>query len=73
VAVVATPPTVLLATSGDSALDAGATLKAALAAAGGRGGGSSRLAQGTAPDPESLERVVTALTAPPAGAAHSQG
>jgi alanyl-tRNA synthetase len=73
VAVVATPPTVLIATSGDSGLDAGATLKAALAAAGGRGGGASRLAQGTAPDPESLERVVTALTAPPAGAAHSQG
>lgn len=73
VAVVAAPPSVLLATSGDSGLDAGATFKAALAAVGGRGGGSSRLAQGTAPDPESLERVVTALTAPPAGAAHTQG
>lgn len=52
-----TPPTVLLATSADSGVDAGATLKAALAAAGGRGGGSARLAQGTVPSTEALAAI----------------
>ena len=72
VARIAMPPTVLIATSADSGLDAGAALKTALAATGGRGGGSPRLAQGTAPE-ESLEGVVTALTALPSGPAHCQG
>lgn len=40
---------VLLATSGDSGTDAGATLRAALASHEGRGGGSPRVAQGTVP------------------------
>jgi alanyl-tRNA synthetase len=71
VALVATPPTVLVAASADSGVDAGASLKAALAPVGGRGGGSARLAQGTAPDTAALETVVIALTAPPTGAAHS--
>ena len=66
------PPTVLIATSADSGVDAGAVLKTALAATGGRGGGSPRLAQGTAPE-ESLEGVVTALTALPSGTVHCQG
>jgi alanyl-tRNA synthetase len=72
VARVAVPPAVLIAASADSGLDAGAALKTALAAAGGRGGGSPRLAQGTAPE-ESLEGVVTALTALPSGTLHCQG
>ena len=52
-----TPPTILLATSADSGVDAGAVLKAALGAAGGRGGGSPRLAQGTVPDAAALAAV----------------
>jgi alanyl-tRNA synthetase len=63
VAAVASPPGVLMAASADSGLDAGARLKAELGAAGGRGGGSPRLAQGTVPDADALARVVTALTA----------
>ena len=64
IATASAPPAVLIAASADSPVDAGATLKAALAAAGGRGGGSARLAQGSVPDAGSLDRVVTALTAP---------
>jgi alanyl-tRNA synthetase len=55
------PPSVLLASSEDSGVDAGKTLKAALAAAGGRGGGSARMAQGSAPTREALARVLEAL------------
>src|SRR5262249_30652889 len=43
------PAALLLATSQDSGLDAGKLLKAALAEVGGRGGGTARLAQGSAP------------------------
>jgi len=38
-------------------------LKAALAEAGGRGGGSPRIAQGSVPDVASLERVLQKLPA----------
>ena len=57
----ATPPRVLLATSDDSGLDAGALLKPALAAAGGKGGGSNRIAQGTVPGASALDAVLAAL------------
>jgi alanyl-tRNA synthetase len=73
VAAVSAPPTVLVAASADSGVDAAASLKTALATAGGRGGGSPRLAQGTVADPAGLERVVTALTASGPGAVHSGG
>ncbi|MGH7519234.1 MAG: alanyl-tRNA editing protein [Gemmatimonadales bacterium] len=63
VAVVPAPPAVLMAASADAGVDAAATLKAALAPAGGRGGGSPRLAQGTVTDAAGLDQVVTALTA----------
>jgi alanyl-tRNA synthetase len=43
------PPTLLLATSADTGLDAGTLLKPVLAALGGRGGGSARIAQGSLP------------------------
>jgi alanyl-tRNA synthetase len=52
---------VLLGTSEDSGVDAGRLLKEQLAAVGGRGGGSPRLAQGSVPDKASLERLVAAL------------
>jgi alanyl-tRNA synthetase len=55
-------PAVLVATSADSALDAGALLRAALATHGGRGGGSTRIAQGKAESVEALGRVVEQLT-----------
>lgn len=55
------PAQVLLATSEDSGLHAGNLLKAALAAAQGKGGGSPRLAQGSVGDRAALERVLTEL------------
>jgi alanyl-tRNA synthetase len=56
--VVDDPPSLILATAEDTGLDAGPTLKRVLADAGGRGGGSSRVAQGSVPDVQTLERVV---------------
>jgi len=58
---VANPPAILVAASDDSGVDAGKLLKGALAAAGGRGGGSPRLAQGTVPDAAALDGVLAAL------------
>lgn len=59
----ASPPAILVGASADSGCDAGSTLKRALAAGGGRGGGSPRMAQGTAPSPAALAAVVAALGA----------
>ena len=62
------PPSVLLASSEDSGVDAGRVLKDRLVKAGGRGGGSARLAQGSVPDVQTLDAVVAALVSPaPAG------
>ena len=58
-----TPPSVLVATSADSGVDAGKVLKPLLERAGGRGGGSPRMAQGSAPSPEAVEQVVATLLA----------
>lgn len=57
----AAPPSVLVAASEDSGVDAGKLLKAALAGLNGRGGGSPRLAQGSVPDAGALERAVELL------------
>jgi alanyl-tRNA synthetase len=57
----ATPPSVLVAASEDSGVDAGKLLKATLAGVNGRGGGSPRLAQGSVPDAVALERAVELL------------
>jgi alanyl-tRNA synthetase len=51
------PAAVVVAASPASACDAGALLRVALAAVGGRGGGSPRLAQGSAPDGQSAQRA----------------
>jgi alanyl-tRNA synthetase len=59
----ADPPSVLLATSADSGVDAGQLVKAALTAAGGRGGGNARMAQGSAPSAEALAAVLDKLSA----------
>jgi alanyl-tRNA synthetase len=61
VATLASPPSVLLATSADSGVDAGQKLKAALTEAGGRGGGTARMAQGSVPDAAVLDRLVETL------------
>ena len=63
IAAVASPATVLVAASEDSGMDAGAVLKAALTAAGGRGGGAPRLAQGSVPNASALDTVLTAVQA----------
>jgi alanyl-tRNA synthetase len=57
------PPSVLLAVSEDAGIDAGNLVKAALAEAGGRGGGTPRIAQGSVRDARSLDRVVAGLAA----------
>jgi alanyl-tRNA synthetase len=57
----ADPPSVLLATSADSGVDAGQLVKAAVTAAGGRGGGNARMAQGSVPNAAALEGVVAQL------------
>jgi alanyl-tRNA synthetase len=54
-AVCADPPSLLLAASADSGVDAGARVKAAVTAVGGRGGGNPTLAQGSAPSLEALD------------------
>jgi alanyl-tRNA synthetase len=56
------PPSVMLAASPDSGVDAGKVLKAALAGAGGRGGGNSRIAQGSVPDTAALEALLGKLS-----------
>jgi alanyl-tRNA synthetase len=58
VAALADPPSVLMAASADAGIDAGKALKAALAEAGGRGGGSSRIAQGSVAEAALLEKVL---------------
>ncbi len=55
------PPSLILACSGDSNLHAGNLLKAALNAAGGKGGGSNTMAQGSLPSLEALEVVCAEL------------
>jgi alanyl-tRNA synthetase len=53
---------IVVAASDDAGLDAGATLRDAIAPHGGRGGGSSRLAQGSVPAAR-LDAVIRALSA----------
>jgi alanyl-tRNA synthetase len=61
VGALASPPSVLVAASEDSGVDAGRLLKERLAAVGGRGGGSPRLAQGSVPGSAAVDAVVAAL------------
>jgi alanyl-tRNA synthetase len=52
------PPSALLAVSADSGLHAGIILKEALIAAGGRGGGSAQLAQGSLPAKDAIPTLL---------------
>jgi alanyl-tRNA synthetase len=61
VGALATPPSVLVAASQDSGVDAGKLLKEKLSSVGGRGGGSPRLAQGSVPDASLVDLVVQQL------------
>ena len=62
-AVVENPPSVLLAASADSGVDAGAAVKAAIADTGGRGGGTPRMGQGSVASASLLGDVVSRLLA----------
>ena len=55
------PPSILLAVSEDAGIDAGKAVKAVLAQAGGRGGGTARIAQGSVASAALLEQVVAKL------------
>ena len=59
----ADPPSVLLAASSDSGVNAGERMKAALATVGGRGGGNPSIAQGSVPSVEALDTIEAALIA----------
>ena len=61
IATLADPPSVLLAASADAGIDAGKVLKTALTEAGGRGGGSARMAQGSVAEAAALDRVLEKL------------
>jgi len=61
IGVLAAPPSVLVAASEDSGVDAGKAIKERLARAGGRGGGSPRIAQGSVPDVATAESLVNDL------------
>jgi alanyl-tRNA synthetase len=61
VATLKDPPSVLVAASADSGVDAGQLLKAALSEAGGRGGGNARIAQGSVPDAALLDALAARI------------
>ena len=63
VGTIGSPPTVILAIGAGSGLDAGGILKPLLGEFGGRGGGNSRLAQGTVPSTEALAELASRLRA----------
>ena len=63
-AVVEDPPSLLLAASKDSGVNAGALVKDAVTQAGGRGGGNPAMAQGSVPRRELLDEVVARVGRP---------
>jgi alanyl-tRNA synthetase len=63
VGALAAPPTIVVATAADSGVDAGRALRAGLDAAGGRGGGNPRLAQGKPATAEAIDQAVAAVLA----------
>jgi len=56
-ALIESPPALLLAASVDAGIHAGEMLKAALASKGGRGGGNAQIAQGSLPSTEALRQL----------------
>ena len=60
-ATIGNPASILYAVSADTGIDAGKALKTVLADAGGRGGGTARLAQGSVPEPRLLNDLLEKL------------
>jgi alanyl-tRNA synthetase len=60
-AVVADPPSLLLAASADTGMNAGRLIKDTVSEAGGRGGGNATIAQGSVPDREALNAALRRL------------
>ncbi len=56
----ATPPTLVVAST-EGGIDAGSVLRRALVAAGGKGGGNARIAQGTAPSASAVDSIIETL------------
>jgi alanyl-tRNA synthetase len=61
IGVIDQPASLLFAVSADAGVDAGKILQPLLVQAGGRGGGSARMAQGSVPTLEALDAVVRSL------------
>ena len=61
VGTISEPPSLLLATAEDTGLDAGRLLREGVSRVGGRGGGSSRIAQGSVPDAGRLSEAVASV------------
>ena len=61
VGTISEPPSLLLATAEDTGLDAGRLLREGVTRVGGRGGGSSRIAQGSVPDAGRLTEAVASV------------
>jgi alanyl-tRNA synthetase len=59
------PPSLLVAVAEDTGLDAGRLLKESVGKVGGRGGGSSRIAQGSVPDRGRLAEAVASVLSVP--------
>jgi alanyl-tRNA synthetase len=57
------PAGLIIAAAEDSGVDAGRLMKEVLGQVGGRGGGNVRLAQGSVPSADALDRAVAALSA----------
>jgi alanyl-tRNA synthetase len=68
VGTVPSPPTVILAASSDSGIDAAGVLRSLLASVGGRGGGSATMAQGIVPGRAQLEAVLDSIGGGQSGA-----
>jgi alanyl-tRNA synthetase len=61
VGALSSPPSLFVAASEDSGVDAGKAIKEQLAAVGGRGGGSPRIAQGSVPDASKVDSALSSL------------
>jgi len=61
VGALASPPSLFVAASEDSGLDAGKLIKEQLTAVGGRGGGSLRIAQGSVPEASQVDDALSSL------------
>ncbi|HVZ33048.1 MAG TPA: DHHA1 domain-containing protein, partial [Polyangiaceae bacterium] len=61
VGVLQDPPSLLVAASEDSGIDAAALIRGALGASGGRGGGTARQAQGTLPNAAALDAALAVI------------